>query len=133
MATLTGSKGSLKYKGEKVAKVRQFDLNLSRDALDDTCVGDHARTYVPGLTGATGSATVLLDPTDDAGRAMLNTVTAKACEATQDPIEFLFDTASGMKIDAVGFLTSVGASVSVGDVQSASVSFQISGPVTGGF
>ena len=133
MATLTGCKGTLKYKGVAVARVRQFDISLNRDALEDTCVGSTSRTYVPGLPGATGTATVLLDPADQIGREMLNTITLPCGSAVADQIEFIFDTKTGMEIDASGFLTNVGASVAVGDVQSASISFQLSGAVGGGF
>ena len=127
MATLTGINGSLRYRGRKVAKVRQFDISMSKDALEDTCVGGTARTYVPGLTGATGSATILLDPTDDAAIEMLDSVSAPADKTGTADIEFVFDERSGRALEGRGFLTSANLSVSVGDVQSASVSFQFSG------
>ena len=132
MATLTGANGAFKFQGRTVAKVRQFDLNLSRDALEDTCVGQDFRTYVPGLIGATGSATVLLDPNDQAGRDMLNTVLTPGKDAQKQGLELVFNASTGQVIEAMGFLTSVSPSVSVGDVQAASVSFQISGSIAGG-
>ena len=129
-STLTGSKGGLRFRGAKVAKVRQFGMNLAREAVEDTCVGRNDRTYVPDLFGATGSATILLDPNDTAAREMLNTVFTPDQTST---IEFEFDTNSGMVLSASGFLTNVSPSVAVGEAQAASVTFQISGPMSGGF
>jgi hypothetical protein len=128
--TLTGANGALVFQGRKVAKVRQFDLSLSVDALEDTCVGQRSRTYVPGLFGANGSATVLLDTDDDAGSDMLNTIFNPA---TGTSFEFYLDEQGGKSLRATGFLTGVSPSVSVGEVQAASVSFQLSGDVQGGF
>lgn len=130
MTTLTGSNGLLKFRGRKVARVRNFSLTLNRDALDDTCVGEDDRTFVPGLFAATGSATILMDPADDGGRAMLNSVFDR--QGGND-VEFIFDPNNGIEISSSGFLTSASPSVSVGDVQSASVSFQFSGKVSGKF
>lgn len=130
MATLTGASGAFLFEGRKVAKVRQFDLNLNVDALEDTCVGRKSRTYVPGLFGASGSATVLLDSTDSAGADMLNTIFNPAAGKR---FQLVLDERSGKRLEADGFLTSVSPSVSVGDVQAVNVGFQISGDVSGGF
>lgn len=130
MATLTGANGALRFDGKTVAKVRQYDVSINRDSLEDTCLNTDQRTYIPGLIGATGSCTVLIDPGDDGGRMMLNTILSPAAGHS---IEFIFDQKIGRSIEAAGFLTSVSPSVSVGDVQSASVSFQLSGPLRGGF
>lgn len=130
MATLTGASGALRFRGRVVAKVRSYAVNLRRDALEDTCIGSDNRSYVPGLLGASGSATLLLDPNDEGGREMLNTVLAPTGSFD---IEFVLDRATGQALWAQGFLTDVGATVSVGDVDSASVSFQLSGQVNGSF
>ena len=44
MAVLTGATGELRYMGRKVAKTRDWSLNISRDALEDTCIGMDDRT-----------------------------------------------------------------------------------------
>jgi hypothetical protein len=132
MTTLTGRSGALLFRGRQVAKVRSYSLELDREAVDDTCIGDDARTFVRGLFSASGSAVVLVDPSDEAGRDMLNSVLPSGVEGRQD-IRFLLDRATGRALDGIGFLTSVSAGVSVGDAHSASVRFQLSGTVQGGF
>ena len=60
MAVLTGAQGALSN-GSTVAKVRSWSLTVNRDALEDTCIGSDDRSYVKGLRGASGNATVLYD------------------------------------------------------------------------
>ena len=50
-----------------------------------------------------------------------------------DDVEFVFNNAANSRFQCTAFLTSVSPSVAVGDVQAASVSFQVSGPINGRF
>lgn len=128
MATLTGASGALLYEGRKVAKIREFSITLNVDALEDTCVGGNSRTYVRGLFGSSGSATVLLDPDDGPGADLLNSI----FEPNDDrSFQFRMDEASGKRLEARGFLTSVNPTVATGSVQAASIAFQLSGPMSG--
>ena len=77
MAVLTGANGALKYEGKTVAKCRSWSLSVSRDALEDTCIGTDDRSYVKGLRGGSGSATVLYDPSDSAGVARCPLITSE--------------------------------------------------------
>ena len=128
MAGLPGAHGALKYEGRTVAKRRSWSLNISRDALEDTCIGQDDRTYVKGLRGATGSATVLYDPTDSNGSALLNSIFNNNAS---DDVEFVFNNPSGSRFSCKAFLTTISPTVSVGDVQAVSLSFQVSGPIDG--
>ena len=65
MAVLTGADGQLKYQSKMLAKARDWTISVSKDALEDTHLGLYDRTYVEGLRGATGSMTVLYDPSQD--------------------------------------------------------------------
>ena len=130
MAVLTGANGSLRYQGGTCAKVRDWALTINRDALEDTCVGQEDRTYVKGLRGATGSATILYDPEDAPSRFLLNSIFTNTAS---DNVEFFFNNATGDRFQCTAFLTSVNPSVTVGNVQAASVSFQVSGAIDGRF
>ena len=55
---LTGADGQLKYQGAVVGKVRDWSITVTKDALEDTSIGSYDRTYIGGLRGTTGSATV---------------------------------------------------------------------------
>ena len=128
MAVLTGANGSLKYAGRAVAKCRSWSLSVSRDALEDTCIGNDDRSYVKGLRGASGSATVLYDPNDGDGAALMNSIFDNTAS---DDLEFVFNNSNGGSFRCTAILTTVNPSVSVGDVQAVSLSFQVSGPITG--
>ena len=59
---LTGADGLLKYGSGTCVKVRNWSLNISRDAIDVSCLNTYDREYVAGLRSATGSATLYYDP-----------------------------------------------------------------------
>jgi len=71
MATHTGSEGTVKVGSDTIAEIRSFSIEESADTLEDTTMGDTARTYKPSLTTFTGSVDVFWDETDTAGQGGL--------------------------------------------------------------
>jgi predicted secreted protein len=71
MATHTGSEGTVKVGSNAIAEIRSFSIEESADTLEDTTMGDTARTYKPSLTTFTGSVDVLWDETDTTGQGAL--------------------------------------------------------------
>jgi len=71
MATHTGSEGTVKVGTDAIAEIRSFSIEESADTLDDTSMGDTARTYKTSLTTYTGSIDVLWDEIDTAGQGAL--------------------------------------------------------------
>jgi predicted secreted protein len=71
MATHTGSEGTVKVGSDAIAEIRSYSIEESADTLDDTTMGDTARTYKPSLTTFTGSVDVLWDETDATGQGAL--------------------------------------------------------------
>lgn len=71
MATHTGSEGTVKVGTDAIAEIRSFSIEESADTLEDTTMGDSARTYKPSLTTFTGSIDVLWDETDTTGQGAL--------------------------------------------------------------
>ena len=71
MATHTGSEGTVKVGSNAVAEIRSFSIEESADTLDDTTMGDTARTYKSSLTTFSGSVDVLWDETDSSGQGAL--------------------------------------------------------------
>jgi len=128
---LTGADGQLRYQGAVVGKVRDWSITVTKDALEDTCIGDYDRTYVQGLRGTTGSATVLYDPSNVNATSFLNSIFENV-ETTQT-VDFVFYKADNKAFSCVGFVTNISPSISVGAVQAVSVSFQVSGKPVGVF
>jgi len=71
MATHTGSEGTVKVGANAIAEIRSFSIEESADTLEDTTMGDGARTYKPSLTTYTGTVDVLWDETDTTGQGAL--------------------------------------------------------------
>jgi predicted secreted protein len=71
MATHTGSEGTVKVGSNAIAEIRSFSIEESADTLEDTSMGDTARTYKSSLTTYTGSVDVLWDETDTTGQGAL--------------------------------------------------------------
>ena len=128
---LTGADGQLKYQGAVVGKVRDWSITVTKDALEDTGIGDYDRTYIQGLRGTTGSATILYDPSNVQASVFLNSVFDNS-EGTQT-VDFVFNRLDNKSFKCNGFVTSISPSVSVGSVQAVSISFQVSGKPVGEF
>jgi predicted secreted protein len=71
MATHTGSEGTVKVGSNAIAEIRSFSIEESADTLEDTTMGDTARTYKSSLTNYTGTVDVLWDETDTTGQGAL--------------------------------------------------------------
>lgn len=71
MATHAGSEGTVKVGSNAIAEIRSYSIEESADTLEDTTMGDTARTYKPSLTTYTGSVDVLWDETDSSGQGAL--------------------------------------------------------------
>ena len=71
MATHTGSEGTVKVGSNAIAEIRSFSIEETADTLEDTTMGDTARTYKSSLTTYTGSVDVLWDETDATGQGAL--------------------------------------------------------------
>jgi len=70
MATHTGSEGTVKIGSDQLAEVRSYTIESSGETIEDTTMGDSARTYKAGLTTFTASFEVFFDETDTAQNAV---------------------------------------------------------------
>lgn len=119
----TGANGSFIINGY-TGVVRNATIDISRDALETTNLGDYSRTYTPGLIGATGSATFIYESEVKSNLIanVLNTATSR-----DTPIAVTLIVGTGQTLAGNVFITQVGTSVSVGDVTSTNVAFQFTG------
>ena len=132
MAVMTGYNGALRDNGATVCRIRNWNLNITRDALDVTCLGQEWRDYVTGLKGATGSATLIYDPQESAAVALLNGIFTRGGDGGAN-VEFVLSTGDSKRLSAKAYVTSTSPSVSVGEVTTIDVQFQVNGAITGTF
>ena len=71
MATHKGSEGTVKVGANAIAEVRSFSISETGDTVEDTTMGDSARTYKPSLTSWSGTVEVYWDETDTQGQVAL--------------------------------------------------------------
>jgi hypothetical protein len=129
MATKTGSSGVVKIaaNGGSVAvvgEVRTFSIETSADTIEDSVMGDNARTYLAGLESSTVSIECYWDDSD-----------AQQLELDgRNDIDFEIyptGTATGEKYyTGGGIVTSKSITTSFDGMVEASFSIQVSGAVT---
>ena len=71
MATHAGSEGPVKVGANAVAEIRSFSVSETADTIEDTTMGDAARTYKASLKSFSGSLDVYWDETDTNGQGAL--------------------------------------------------------------
>lgn len=107
--------------------VRDATIDIARDALETTSLSEYTRSYITGLRGATGSATLLYDNTllDDV-YTNINSDSPPSITATLT----LNDAISPKTITGSVLITSVGSTATVGDITRTNVAFQFTGDFT---
>lgn len=131
MAVLTGANGELRYNGIRVAKCRNFSIDISRDALETTNLGVYDKTYIEGLRGATGSATIIYDKDDAGAMNLLSSIFANS--NSNSSVAMILNTSTNNALEFRALVTQVNTPVSVGEVTACSVNFQVTGSFEGVF
>jgi hypothetical protein len=70
MATHTGSEGTVKIGSDTLGEIRSYTIESTGETIEDSSMGDAARTYKAGLTTFTASFEVYFDETDTAQNAV---------------------------------------------------------------
>jgi predicted secreted protein len=124
MATHKGSEGTVKVGTDAVAEIRSYSLEESADTLEDTSMGDSARTYKSSLTSFSGSIDVFWDETDTAQNAL-----SIGSEVTLN-VYPEGETAGDSYYTGTAIVTGVSRSASFDGLIEASVSVQGTGALT---
>lgn len=125
MATHKGSEGVVKVGANTVAEVRSWTIAESADTLEDTSMGDTARTYKSSLTTFTGSLDVFWDETDSTGQGAL-TIGAEVTFAVYPEGDASTDT----YYTGTAIVTEVSRTASFDGLVEASVSLQGTGALS---
>jgi len=130
MATYTGENGQVSVGADSagqttIAEVRSWTVEHTKDVIEDTVMGDAARTYKAGLHQFTGSMEVVYD--DDAGQLALGAFNPDDDSTLR--VEFYPSNAGGKKFTGNVIVTSVSRTASFDDLVTATVNFQGTGPL----
>lgn len=125
MANHKGSEGVVKIGANQIAEVRDWSLSETAETIDDTAMGDTARTRQPSLTSASGSLNCWWDETDSTGQIAMQAGSEVALKLYPE------GSASGDYFASVqAIITSQDASATMDGMVEASFSWESNGAVT---
>ena len=125
MATHKGSEGTVKVGSNAVAEIRSYSIEESADTLEDTSMGDSARSYKPSLTSFSGSLDVFWDETDTSGQGALSIGSEVTLNVYPEG-----ETAGDTYYTGSAIVTGVSRSASFDGLVEASISVQGNGALT---
>lgn len=132
----TGIDGALYVAGVKVAETQSWTFSANAAALSTTTLGDFAETSIYGLQSYSGSATIYYYETNARtidGSRLLSDVFRTTQTPTEPTAELRLQYLNGSKTREVRFkclLNQVQISATAGDIVTADISFQVTGPLT---
>lgn len=132
MATYEGSAGQVKIKSGSdaltaVASVRSWNLDVTRETVEDTVMGDGNRTYKKGLQDYSGSMDIVFDSSEN---AIVSTALTPDTDDTVS-IEFYSDANDDTtKFAGDVIVTSYSITATYDGLSEASVSFQGTGALS---
>jgi hypothetical protein len=134
MATITGNNGTVSVGGTVLAAVRSFSVEMTRDTIETSVMGQDFRTYVNGMSSYSGTADIYFDPAEfDGGETTFNP-TAGLVGGESINVKFYVDYAAGSGNDSVfsgsAIVTGYTVNSSMDGMVEASISFQGSGDVS---
>ena len=125
MATETSANGVIKVGTADIAEVTGYSVTYTSDTVEDTVIGDVARSYKPTLKSYTASIDAMWDQTDTNGQLALN---------VGDTITYSLypsgETSGDVYYTGSGIVTSMAVSGSVGEMVTATFEVQGSGDLS---
>tara|TARA_R100000329_G_scaffold138045_2_gene119336 strand:- start:7 stop:426 length:420 start_codon:yes stop_codon:yes gene_type:complete len=135
MAFYRGEEGSVKFKNTTgtvatVASTRNWNFSLNKDVLDCTAHGATNRSYVGSFIDGSGSVELLYTASsgDETQEFIKDVLTTE--DAADAQFELYLDTSGSKKLAFNGLVTGAEFGTSVGDLQTVTVNFQMSGALT---
>ena len=124
--------------GVTLAKVVSFSLQSNLETLETTTLNEHIRSYSPGVSGYSGSATLLYYKDDNNKfntTDLLNKLykTGTSGVSSSDTVELTFrwiDGADNNDIKLTAYVTSANIGASTGDIVRAEIGFQGTGALS---
>lgn len=140
----TGRTGSLQLDDKDVAKIRDWSIETTLELLSTNTIDSHYSTFVPGVVGATGSATLMyykLTDTEKQTQTEFTDLLDKIMKGTGDldgvgvgdrvTLKLKVGTAAEDTIRFNAYITSASVSVSTGELSVVPINFTVDGAFIG--
>lgn len=125
MATHTAAEGVIKVGSDSVAEVTGYSIDYNSDTVEDTVIGDTARTYKATLKSFTASLDAQWDETDSDGQGALTVGSEITFSIYPEG-----DTSGDTYYTGSGIVTARTVSTSVGEMITANFTVQGTGDLT---
>jgi hypothetical protein len=136
MAFFTGRTGSLVFNSKPVAKIRDWSIETTVELLSTNTIDSAVNSFVPGVSGATGSATLLYYKLESGESATYTEFTALLSKimkpgtngiTTSDEVTLELNVGGGENDDIKfkAYITSASVSVSTGELSVVPISFTV--------
>ena len=134
----TGRDGVMQLAGTTLAKVVNFSLSANLETLETTTLNENIRSYTPGISGYSGSATLLYYKDDSNAintSNLLNKLykTGTTGVSSSDTVELTFrwvDGTDNNDIKLTAYITSASIGAATGDIVRAEIAFQGTGALS---
>jgi len=134
----TGRDGVMQLAGTTLAKVVNFSLSANLETLETTTLSENIRSYTPGISGYSGSATLLYYKDDSNAintSNLLNKLykTGTTGVSSSDTVELTFrwvDGTDNNDIKLTAYITSASIGAATGDIVRAEIAFQGTGALS---
>ena len=134
----SGRDGVMQLAGTTLAKVVNFSLSANLETLETTTLSENIRSYTPGISGYSGSATLLYYKDDNNAintTDLLNKLykTGTSGVSSSDTVELTFrwiDGTDNNDIKLTAYITSASIGAATGDIVRAEISFQGTGALS---
>ena len=134
----TGRDGVMQLAGTTLAKVVNFKLSANLETLEVTTLSDNLRSYTPGVSGYSGSATLLYYKDDSNSINTTNLLnklykTGSTGVSSTDTVELTFrwvDGTDNNDIKLTAYVTSASIGAATGDIVRAEIAFQGTGALS---
>lgn len=128
MATANGTHGEVRFRGMKIAKVTSVSIDIQRQTLETTGIGDTDDEYTYGKRTTSGSGTLLYRTDDGATSSLISRILEDGEQL--DDLEIILHKGSGKIISGPVLIRSQGIGVNVNDNTSLNIGFVINGKPT---
>ena len=134
----SGRDGVMQLAGTTLAKVVNFSLSANLETLENTTLSENIRSYTPGISGYSGSATLLYYKDDNNAintTDLLNKLykTGTTGVSSSDTVELTFrwvDGTDNNDIKLTAYVTSASIGAATGDIVRAEIAFQGTGALS---
>jgi hypothetical protein len=127
MATFKGNEGTVLSGSNAVAEIRSFTVNETADVIEDTTMGDAAKTYVASFKDATATVECYFDDTDTNGQSTFDVGASVTVNFQMEG-----NTSGDHKLSGTALITGKDVSVASDGMVEATYSMQITGGLTEG-